>query len=149
MTMGPCQSMIRKADSIRGGNRFSEKIMLHKRASKRTQSEEVSLERPSQWVSVAVGGSIGALRPISCLNGYASDQIALGFLEKKSQMVRRDFSRAVPETFAMVGWSTGRQMVAVDADPETLPDGRWSDAERRRQLRAAGKSARFLGGPSA
>ena len=79
------------------------------RASKGTQSEEVSLERTSQWVSVAVGGSIGALRPISCLDGYASDQIALGFLEKKSQMVRRDFSRAVPETFAMVGWSTGRQ----------------------------------------
>jgi hypothetical protein len=27
---------------------------------------------------------------------------SLSFLEKKSQMVRRDFSRAVPETFAMV-----------------------------------------------
>jgi hypothetical protein len=27
---------------------------------------------------------------------------------------RRDFSRAVPETFAMVGWSTGGRMVAVD-----------------------------------
>jgi hypothetical protein len=34
----------------------------------------------------------------------ASDRFS--FLEKKSQMVRRDFSRAVPETFAMVD---GRQ----------------------------------------
>jgi len=34
--------------------------------------------------------------------------------DKLMALHRRDFSRAVPETFAMVGWSTGRQMVAVD-----------------------------------
>jgi hypothetical protein len=36
---------------------------------------------------------------------------------KKSQMVRRDFSRAVPETFAMVDGPNGRRargLVAVD-----------------------------------
>ena len=35
------------------------------------------------------------------------------------------------------------------ADPETLRDGRGSDAERPRQLRAPGKSVRFPWGPSA
>jgi hypothetical protein len=29
-------------------------------------------------------------------------------------MVRRDFSRAAPETLRMVGWSTDMRMVAVD-----------------------------------
>jgi hypothetical protein len=49
----------------------------------------------------------------------------LRFLEKKTQMVRRDFFRAVPETFAMVGWSTVMRMVAVaHADPETSPNDR-------------------------
>ena len=44
----------------------------------------------------------------------ASGQIVFGFLEKKSQMVRRDFSRAVPRDVCDVGWSTDMRMIAVD-----------------------------------
>ena len=36
------------------------------------------------------------------------------FLVQNLKRVGHDFSRAVPETFAMVGWSTDTRMVAVD-----------------------------------
>jgi hypothetical protein len=49
------------------------------------------------------------------------------FLEKNRRWCGAIFFRAVPETFAMVGWLTDARMVAVDsADSKTLPDGRWS-----------------------
>jgi len=52
------------------------------------------------------------------------------FFGKKSQMARRDFSRAVPETFAMVdgrrvdGHAARLTSRSPTADPETLRDGR-------------------------
>jgi hypothetical protein len=50
-------------------------------------------------------GTATAGAPARRVGGYhahcrASDRFR--FLEKESQMLRRDFSRAVPETFAMV-----------------------------------------------
>ena len=41
------------------------------------------------------------------------------FLVQNLKRVGRDFTPPVPETFAMVGWSTGMRMVAVDVAMRT------------------------------
>ena len=56
---------------------------------------------------------------------------SLSVFGKKSQMVRRDFSRAVPETFAMVGWPLAVEVVELRT-PRI--DGAPRQPARRRRL---------------
>jgi hypothetical protein len=136
MTVGPCQSMIRKKpvpDLVRGRNRFSEKIMLHQISERTRELSPKRLRsnaRPNG--SPSDGGRVDRRVTADLMFGWLclwSDRFRL--FEKKSQGARRDFSRAVPETFAMVD---GRRVRAVGTSHprrSTAPDA----GQRRRRLR--------------
>jgi hypothetical protein len=95
----------------------------------------------------------------SPLIGSALPVRSLRLFGKKSRMGGSRSSTAAPETFAMVGWSTGRRLVAVDvaiahAGPRDVAG--WSMARRSHAYRAAhrewacasGKRCHFVGSRS-